>query len=208
MDLFTLFAETANDGSWRLGIGDPTPMGWATVFAYFAASILCGIVTVADWRNTRSGRAGCPWFWLVLTVLLALLGINKQLDLQTLLTQTGRDLALSQGWYEKRRNVQAAFIAVVLVLGLISLAGFAWLARSQPRRTVTSFLGMVFLFVFVLLRASSFNHIDRFLDWRVLGWRWNWILELGGIAIVGLGVFLALRSSRKPAGAQLIERQR
>jgi hypothetical protein len=51
------------------------------------------------------------------------LGINKQLDLQTALTELGRVLALSQGWYEQRQVVQFWFIAALaatcLLLALI-----------------------------------------------------------------------------------------
>jgi hypothetical protein len=38
------------------------------------------------------------------------LGINKQLDLQTALTEFGRVLADNQGWYDKRQVVQVWFI--------------------------------------------------------------------------------------------------
>ena len=37
---------------------------------------------------------------MVLTILLLLLGINKQLDLQTLLKDVGRRMAKANGWYE------------------------------------------------------------------------------------------------------------
>ena len=33
-------------GEWRLGIGDPTPIGWLTVFAYLVAAIVCGRVAL------------------------------------------------------------------------------------------------------------------------------------------------------------------
>ena len=37
---------------------------------------------------------------------------------------------------------------------------------------------------FVLIRAASFHHIDRFIDARILGLKWNWVVEMGGISIV------------------------
>jgi len=39
-------------------------------------------------------------------------------------------------------------------------------------------------FMSVLIRAASFHHIDRFIGDRILGLKWNWILEMGGISIV------------------------
>ncbi|MGZ3385949.1 MAG: hypothetical protein ACXWNF_13305, partial [Isosphaeraceae bacterium] len=58
-------------------------------------------------------------------------------------------------------------------------------------------LGTVFLYVFVLIRASSIHHVDVMLRWRFLGWTWNWILELGGIVVVGLGALLACIDDRR-----------
>jgi hypothetical protein len=72
-----LAATTPQDGwigSWSPGIGDPTVAGWITVFAYFAASLLCWRV----YRNrlARAGSSSVPGFALVvLPWLLALLAI-------------------------------------------------------------------------------------------------------------------------------------
>jgi hypothetical protein len=35
-----------------------------------------------------------------------------------------------------------------------------------------------------LIRAASFHHIDRFIGETILGLRWNWVLEMGGIGTV------------------------
>lgn len=130
----------------------------------------------------------------MLTLALLFLGINKQLDLQTLLNDVGRRVARSQGWYDRRRIYQTAFIATVATAGLGVLAAFSWLARRHWKRNFLALLGTVFLSVFVLTRASSIHHVDVMLRWRFLGWTWNWILELGGIAIVATGALLAARS--------------
>src|SRR6476659_1098397 len=46
--------------------------------------------------------------WLAISVLFLFLGVNKQLDLQTALTEAGRYLAHYKGWYEQRQVVQLA----------------------------------------------------------------------------------------------------
>src|SRR3954468_15751872 len=80
------------DGQWRPGIGDPTLLGWTTVVAYFAAALACG--------RTAAAKGGRPTpFWSLLSLLLVFLGFNKQLDLQSVLTEIGRRLAREQGWY-------------------------------------------------------------------------------------------------------------
>jgi hypothetical protein len=190
---YCLLAATEN-GNWRLGIGDPTPVGWFTAVAYLAASLACGLVWAGDRRAKRDGRPGSPVFWITLALLLLFLGINKQLDLQTLLGEIGRRRAKAEGWYGNRRFYQSVFIATIAALGLFAIGAFSWLARYQWKRNLIGLLGAVFLFVFVLIRASSIHNVDVALQWRLAGAKWNWIIELGGIAVVLLGAALGWAS--------------
>ena len=57
-------------------------------------------------------------FWLVACVTLTALGINKQLDLQSLFTQLLRDAARLQGWCDRRRSYQFAFVVVIAGAGV------------------------------------------------------------------------------------------
>jgi hypothetical protein len=191
-----LFAATS-DGHWRPGIGDPTLLGWVTVAAYFAAMLACGRVWRLDLRASRAGETASPTLWLILAVLLGLLGVNKQLDLQSLATDIGRTLAKRQNWYAQRRELQAAFIVGVGAAGLVLLAVFTWLARREPKRNVTALAGIVLLFAFVMIRAASFHHFDLFIQSRFAGVKWNAILELGGISVVAIGAALAIRADRR-----------
>lgn len=179
-------------GDWSPGIGDPTPMGWLTVVAYFAASAACFAASArarsASTRVLAERRVGA--LWLVLGVFLAALGVNKQLDLQSLLTEIGRYLAHTQGWYEERRAVQARFILVVFGLALVAGAALVWVSRGHLQRLATALAGAVFLLAFVLVRASSFHHVDTLIRTELVGVRMNWVLELSGIGLIG---FAALR---------------
>jgi hypothetical protein len=55
-----------------------------------------------------------------------------------------------------------------------------------------------FLVTFVAVRAASFHHIDRWLGYGVV--RLNWVLELGGIALVALSALRQVYTSNKRAG--------
>ena len=117
-----LFAYTDADG-WHLGIGDPTAVGWLTVAAYFFAAFL-------SWKAAGRARAPGGWppqavFWVGLAALLVMLGINKQLDLQTWFTLAAKRAAQSQGWYENRRIVQFLFI-LALGAGSLFAVYLAW----------------------------------------------------------------------------------
>jgi hypothetical protein len=187
----SLLLAAVEDGRWRPGIGDPTVMGWVTVAAYLVAALGCGL---AAWREpmpdgTRRPRSRPSRFWLVLATLMLALGINKQLDLQSLVTQVGRDVVKSWGLYSERRELQLAFILAVALVCAIALAAFLWASRRSMKLRWPAIVGMLFILGFVVIRAASFHHVDAFLAARLGGARWNWILELGGITIVAAAAF-------------------
>ena len=182
---------------WRPGIGDPTFMGWLTVVAYFTASLLCCMAGRSDQRaHPQSGYASQPKLWFGLALLLALLGINKQLDLQTWFTLTLKSAAQAEGWYEQRRLFQAAFIGALAILGILGLAILWMLVRKNRRQAFLALAGMVFLTCFVLIRAASFHHVDQMIGLRIGGFKLNWVVELSGITCIGLGAWRNWKSKR------------
>ena len=174
-------------GRWSPGIGDPTPLGWFTVAAYLVAALLClRARRLAREERAAGAQHSSHTFWSVGAVGLFGLGVNKQLDLQSAFTELGRILAREQGWYDDRRTVQLAFIAVVLAAALV---GLGWLVRvswKDARRLRLAIVGAAGLSAFVAVRASSFHHVDILLRQQLLGLRWNGWLELGGIACVAV----------------------
>ena len=61
---------------------------------------------------------------------------------------------------------------------------FARLGARFPAPTWLALVGSTFVLGFVIIRAASFHHIDRFIGNQILGLRWNWVLEMGGIVLV------------------------
>jgi hypothetical protein len=206
-------------GSWSPGIGDPTPFGWFTTVAYFVAAYLCWRTYLATPVSKPRGLTGhlgslrpillslvaprrvvlavperqrIATLWLGFAITLFLLGINKQLDLQTAFTEVGRLVAHDEGWYAARRRVQVAFILGVLLAGLWVFAALVRLASGSRGRMAAALTGTVFTMVFVLIRAASFHHVDLLLGVSLGGLKLNWIIELGGIFLVAYG------ASRRP----------
>jgi hypothetical protein len=163
---------------------DPTIGGWVTVVLYFLTCASCwktaGIVQGPEGR-------GDMHLWRVMSVSFVALGINKQLDLQTAMTELGRIFAYAGGWYEQRQTLQVYFIIGVAIVCVIAALILLLLARESPPQTWLAILGSMFVLSFVLIRAASFHHIDRFIGNRILGLKWNWILEISGIVMVLLG---------------------
>ena len=181
-----LLGIVANN-QWTPGIGDPSWMGWVTVLAYFVAALLClGCASLRNDRAPKPLQQQHRWGWLSFALILVLLGINKQLDLQSLLTVIGRNLVRLEGWGDYKRVIQALFLLTLVASSIFvygwAIARFRWFYRHYR----LAFLGMAFLILFILARAASFHHFDWFIGVEILGMRINWILELGGIFCITL----------------------
>src|SRR5688572_25997774 len=172
---------------WELGIGDPTFLGWFTVAAYFAVGIVCFIAA----RRARVIDPRAYWFWMLFTGFMLALGINKQLDLQSLFTALLKQFAKSTGWYEDRRIFQGIFIGMIALGGLaFAILAWIWTSRALPQHRL-ALIGGIFLISFIVIRASSFHHFDEILGKSISFLRMNHVLELGGIACVGLAALRA-----------------
>ena len=177
---------------WSPGLGDDHWVGWLTVAVYLVASLAAARAAFAlsgvD-AATRRERV----FWGISAGIMLLFAVNKQLDLQSLLTMVARCHAQLSGWYDMRRTVQEAFIFMVGAGGLMALGLLALLLRGILGRVWPALVGLGFVGVFVVVRAASFHHVDILLGSQVLGIKLNWALELPGPVLV---VLVALQRSR------------
>jgi hypothetical protein len=177
--------------NWSPGIGDPTALGWLTVVLYFLTAWLCWRMVERLRSHHREGRPEINT-WRAISVLFMLLGINKQLDLQTAFTELCRVLAHKQGWYPQRLSIQLAFIVLVALICLGAALFLVFRSSQAVWPNWLAVLGTILVLGYVFVRASSFHHIDQFIGRELIGMRWNWILEIGGIALV---LFASLRRS-------------
>jgi hypothetical protein len=172
--------------SWRPTIGDPSFMGWFTVAAYGFGSALSALAGAKLARSDDRVHRREKWVWLAVAVVMALLCVNKQLDLQSLLTDIGRVLSRHQGWYEQRREFQRVFVVGVLFGSVMFGGWFIWRFREFWSTHKLLAGGMLFLLTFIVVRAISFHHFDMVISSRVLGVKLNWAFELSGIFLVSL----------------------
>ena len=70
--------------------------------------------------------------------------------------------------------------ATCILVGLTLLM----VSRRAPPITWVASVGVTLVLAFVVIRAASFHQFDRFIGTRVFGLKCNWILEIGGIAMV------------------------
>jgi hypothetical protein len=130
----------------------------------------------------------------VLALGLVVLGVNKQLDLQSAVTAFGRETVRRQGWEPHRETLQRGFVVAVVVLAVVCCAGLAVLARREWRRVAIALVGWTALCVFVGVRAASFHHVDHLLGVRWAGASLNVVFEVGGIAVVAVGALTYRRT--------------
>lgn len=175
---------------WSPQIGDPNLTGWLTVLAY----LLTALLSIAVWHR-MAGQPG-RMFWAILVGFLIILAINKQLDMQSALTTAGKCLATAQGWYANRRVVQAAFIAILLIIILIGLIITIFALRGDLLVNAFAILGLATVLSFVMVRAVSIHRFDYFIGSKTLGISNNFIFENFGLALISVNAIIIIRHKK------------
>ena len=177
--------------------GDPTILGWATFGLYMVAAALTlrAAKTVQLALEMRPGRRG----WTALSILLFLLGLNKQLDVQTLLIANGRHWANLAGLNFHYRDLQLVFFVglTLLLLAVVTLNARMLAALCVKRPIVGAGFGFVFAYAFI--RAGSMLHVDQMLLDSPADLPGLWALEVFGLGFVIVGCQPSEQKS-SPAG--------
>ena len=171
---------------------DQGPLAWFVVAGYLIGALLA-------FRAAAPAIGRERVFWLATAAIMILLGINKQLDLQSDLTDFARAAAHSEGWYSWRRDIQGVFL-LVMALGTIAVGTLLWRwLRGVTVSAKVAAMGLVILLAFIFLRAASFHHIDYWVTIHVAGMRSGWWLELLGIVVIGCAAAWRSRSPGQTA---------
>jgi hypothetical protein len=188
---------------WQLRFDNPDFRGWAVVAGYVMAAVICARTAWILGKREGEEKRGATVWWLLASGLL-FLGINKQLNLQTLLIVLVRQAALAGGWYAQRRLTQRVFSALLTLAGLTAL----WILRARFRPFFAAnprvFAGMLIMVLFVLVRTASINHIfarpGRPEDDEQEN-KWTWVLEIGGSACLGWAAIRATAETCRGAAS-------
>jgi hypothetical protein len=132
------------------------------------------------WGKAVSSRR-TPRTWLAIAGMLLLLGLNKQLDLQTLFIQVGREIAVVAGWYGERRMLQMVFVLVLGAVMISALLTLIWRRRRFFQQHPLTLPGAVLLVLYVLVRAGTFDHVDEAFGLNLDDSKWMDGMELSGV---------------------------
>ncbi|MEQ8202545.1 MAG: hypothetical protein ABRQ31_02040 [Smithellaceae bacterium] len=176
-----------NIGAWKPGIGDPSFMGWFTVFSYYLVASLCLLKMIS--RALLPGKKA--WlFWAFMCLIMIVLGIIKQYNMLSAVTEMWRLIARHGGWMEQRWIFQVGAMILFFVISVI-FSTFLYRRSLQffsVQEKIAAF-GLVYLVLFVGLRAISLHQLGTVLGWEIWGVRINWIAELFGIYWICFAIF-------------------
>jgi uncharacterized membrane protein len=184
----------ANPG-WHPQFDNPDIRGWSVVASYVIAAVFCARAALARCALEREEKRDSALWWLFALGLL-FSGINKQLNLQTLLIVLGRRAALALGWYDRAHMVQVRLFQVIFSLALV-VAGVTavWFLLVRFRRIFArnrwAIVGVLVLLLFVLIRAASINHVLERAKIKGDDKKWTWVLEIGGSSCLALAAIKA-----------------
>jgi hypothetical protein len=151
---------------------------------YLAAAWMCVVCAVL-----AHDELGDDWGWRVAVVVLVVLAGNTLLKLDQLLLLTLRAWSHVDGWYEDRRLLQYALVAVALCLGLGTLGWLRTRLSHLWPYCGQVVLGVCLLIGLTILRAVSFHETDALLQLDLMGLSMSNVLELLGLGLVLNGTY-------------------
>ena len=122
--------------------------------------------------------------WLIIGGTVLLLGAAKWLRMQEEITEVGRNLVRSGGWYAEHREVQS--VAALLIAGISVVAAFLlwrWL-RGVPSNLAIACATLGLLLAFITVRAASIHDIDHWVTASCAGMRKGWWVELAALLVI------------------------
>lgn len=176
------------EGYWINKKGDPSVMGWLITFYYLFVFILSFYLIKKITPYIKNKKY--LWFWYVVTILIILLGINKQLDVQMLFADYARLYAKMSGIFENRKPFQHKIISLLAAIGISIFFILIYNFWHAPKTTWFALIGFSILFTFPLIRLVSLHSIESLLYVSVLSIRVVDILEIIGISIVFIAIIM------------------
>jgi hypothetical protein len=165
---------------------------WLRVVGYgvaAAASVHAGLRELRR-RSNASNRDIWPTFWFLTAALLAVMAFGRAADIGGLVSEFGRQEARDEGWYEIRREYQAAAVAAIGAIWLVAVVVAVWRVPERRRRYLPPALVVFTMICFAGVRVVSLHYVDTLLYNRpVRGVRIVAITELTGIVLAILATY-------------------
>ncbi|MEY4567691.1 MAG: hypothetical protein RLY14_2661, partial [Planctomycetota bacterium] len=145
---------------WSLGINDPTIFAWLIVGFYLLGAVGC-------WRSQKqlSSKTQNEFpSWRLLSWILMLLGLNKQLDFHSLLLMMIHRIQRELAW--PLELGLAALLATTTIIATMLLRRYRVVVSSDFR--LLSVCGILALLLIVQILRFSTNYISSWLTFHLL----------------------------------------
>jgi hypothetical protein len=165
---------------------------WLRVAAYGVAAAACLHAGLRERRRRPIAPSRDIWppFWIITAVLLAVMALGRAAEIGDLISEFGRREAREEGWYEIRREYQAAAVATVGAIWLVAVVVAVWRVPERRRRYLPAALVVFSLVCFAGIRVISLHQVDTLLYNRpIRGVRIVAIVELTGTALTVLTTY-------------------
>jgi hypothetical protein len=181
---FYLLPFTDVDPQMHAG-GQLTGLGWTMLGLYLiSASLAVCVAPVAGSKNSAAMRRA----WIFLSIILAFLGLNKQLNLQTLLIKLGRHVANGEHLLPYRRELYVlfflGFILAVIALFAAVMVRFSADIRKYVRDFPLAAGGCGLIVAYIVIRAATIDGLDQMLGFDLERIPFFWLLEAGGLLLI------------------------
>lgn len=141
---------------------DDDEVSWFITTLYFMTLIIFFRIFLLARRYAVDSR-----FWLILTIFILLMGLNKQFDIQTDIKNYIRDIAIYEGWYESRAYIQTLLISFITLIGLITLVKAKFILKRYWIRYKWICLSFGLLIFYISIRLISLHAMDIALRYQI-----------------------------------------
>jgi hypothetical protein len=178
---------------WERYIAQTTFMGWLIGAGYATAILFCVFLILRAVEIVPPDQVFTyRILWFCIALILIFLSINRLLDIQFILTDWGRRIALGQGWYYQRYTLQMFFIAGVCISIVITLVIMELMFPEMWRQNWLTLGCLLLLIGLIVISSVSFHPVDQFLNQKIMNFRLGRLFELTGVISVSLSMIINL----------------
>lgn len=162
-----------------------TALTYGASAIYACTALIC--VMAGQSVQGPKGRSAAARWWMLIAAFFCFLIVSRMLQLESGAQIFLRDLLRTDGEYGARRDFQAPFaaMAVIVIAGMAVWAIWPMVHSGTSRRAQLigwARLGVVAMVGLIGLRTISFHPVDALL---YHGPHLNWIIDIGSSALVG-----------------------
>lgn len=174
--------------------GDHTFWGWLITILYLftVAGSFYYVKTINNTKISKEKRI----LWLFIGSFLTFMGINKQLDIQLLLTISGRYIGLKFSFLGMRRIFQSYFTAAIFLSVLFITGIVIYKIRTILKESLIELIGITFIIGFFFIQTASMTHFKWIIRFDEVNIPHIHGLELLGVMILLLALFYNIHKQK------------